>query len=539
MSLGEVVRVAAARYGDTPVYVTKEKGVLSYAQLDRLSDSVAAGLAERGIRVGDVVAMLLGSGPEYAVAYAAAAKLGAVTAGVNDRLSSIERSRCLAVVRPRLVIAPAGANPLSGGRDASTLTDSCEIVEVDTEVAHEEMLGELRATSEVPELEEDPERAVAIVFTSGTTGTPKGAVFGGRQLDAVSQADGMMRWGAGGRQLSTTPFSHVGYMTKLPQAIRSGGTTYVMKRWNATEALELAERHRVTTLGGIPTQMELMLRHEGFSGADLSSVKLVVLGGGPSTAALVREARERLGVPVVVRYTCTEAGVGTGTDPDGPPEDAEQTVGRARHGVEVTVRDESDRALGVGEVGQVCLRSAGVMSGYYLDPDATAAAVTTDGAVRTGDVGFLDDRGRLHLTGRSKEMYVRGGYNVYPLEVEAALVDHPQVAHVAVSPRRDSLMGEIGVAIVVVRQGSDAPSLESLREHARGRLASYKLPEDVVVVPELPRTPVEKIDRRALADLVRKGQSNLAGSEPVDESGGDGREGAAGAGGAAAEEPSR
>jgi len=508
MSLGDVVREAAARYGDAPVYVTTDHGAFSYAQLDRLSESVASGLSERGVGIGDVVAVLVGSGPAYAVAYAGAAKLGAVAAGVNDRLSPLERARCLALSRPRLVISPVGmsllpyAQDAHGAHGAGTLTDSSEIVEVDTEVAHDELLHELRGTKTTPELGEDLDRPVAIVFTSGTTGMPKGALFCGRQLDAISDADGQMQWGSGGRQLSPTPFSHVGFMTKFPQALRSGGTTFLMKRWNASEALELAERHRVTTLGGIPTQMALMLRHERFSVSDLSSVALVALGGGPCTAALVRESRERLGVPVVVRYTSTEAGIGTGTDPDSPPEDAEETVGRARPGVEVTVRDDSDRVLATGEVGEVCLRSAAVMSGYYLDEDSTAAVMTPDGALRTGDVGFLDARGRLHLTGRSKEMYVRGGYNVYPVEVEDALADHPQVAHVAVAPRPDPVMGEIGVAVVVARRGGEAPSLESLREHARRRLASYKLPEDVLVTDDLPRTAVEKIDRRALAGMV-------------------------------------
>jgi acyl-CoA synthetase (AMP-forming)/AMP-acid ligase II len=245
-----------------------------------------------------------------------------------------------------------------------------------------------------------------------------------------------------------------------------------------------------------------MLRHDRFESTDTSSVRMIAMGGGPSTAALVREARERFGVPVVVRYTCTEAGVGVGTAPDDPPEDAEETVGRARKGVELTVRSDDDRPLPVGELGHVCLRSPAVMHGYWRNPEATAAVFTADGAVRTGDLGFIDERGRLHLSGRSKEMYVRGGYNVYPLEVENVLADHPGVAHVAVIPRLDAVMGEIGVAVVVARRRGDAPSLEALRQHARGRLASYKLPEAVVVVDELPRTAMEKIDRNALGAIV-------------------------------------
>ncbi len=142
------------------------------------------------------------------------------------------------------------------------------------------------------------------------------------------------------------------------------------------------------------------------------------------------------------------------------------------------------------------------MARYHRDPEATAAVFTADGAVRTGDLGHLDDRGRLHLSGRSKEMYVRGGYNVFPLEVEDVLSDHPGVAHVAVAPRVDPVMGEIGVAVVVARSGAAVPTLESLRDHARSRLAAHKLPEAIVLTDELPRTAMEKIDRRVLAEMV-------------------------------------
>jgi acyl-CoA synthetase (AMP-forming)/AMP-acid ligase II len=506
--LGDVIGEAAARYGDTPVYVSPDATALSYRALDELSDDVAAGLQARGVRSDDVVALVLPSGPAYAVAYAAAAKIGAVTAGVNDRLSPPERRRCLAVARPRLVVT---TKQLALETVLSEVPEVRDVAEIDPAAGPDALFDELRAsrtshpsgtaagTGPPPS---DPDRAVAIVFTSGTTGEPKGAVFTWRQLEAIGDVDGGGRWGNGGRGLSSTSFAHLGYMTKMPQALRGGGTTYIMGRWSAGDALEMVERHRITALGGIPTQVALMLRHDRFESTDTSSVRMIAMGGGPSTAALVREARARFGVPVVVRYTCTEAGVGVGTAPDDPPEDAEETVGRARAGVELTIRADDDRRLPAGELGHVCLGSPAVMHGYWRDPDATAAVFTADGAVRTGDIGYVDERGRLHLSGRSKEMYVRGGYNVYPLEVENVLADHPGVAHVAVVPRLDPVMGEIGVAVVVPRHPDDAPTLDALREHGRSRLAAYKLPEAIVVAGELPRTAMEKIDRTALGALV-------------------------------------
>jgi acyl-CoA synthetase (AMP-forming)/AMP-acid ligase II len=500
--LDAIVRQAGSRHGDAALYVAPDGGVLTYTALDALSDEVAAGLVARGVRAGDVVALLLPTGPAYAVTYAAAAKVGALSAGVNDRLSAPERRRCLAVARPRLVVASA---ELADDTGIGALAEIGDVVEVDEHAEPGAVLTELRAGGggAVPVLAPDPDRAVAVVFTSGTTGEPKGAVFAGRQLSAIGDIDGGGRWGNGGRGLSSTSFAHLGYMTKLPQALRGGGSTFLMSRWSAGEALEMVERHRVTTLGGIPTQVALMLRHERFAATDTSSVRMIAMGGGPSTAALVRDARSGFGVPVVVRYTCTEAGVGVGTAPDDPPEDAEDTVGRARAGVELTVRDDDDRPLPDGELGHICLRSAAAMTGYWRDPEATAAVFTADGAVRTGDLGFLDAQGRLHLAGRTKEMYVRGGYNVYPLEVENVLSDHPDIAHVAVVPRADPVMGEIGVAVVVALVAGRPPSLESLRTHGRSRLAAYKLPEALVVTTELPRTAMEKIDRNALGALVR------------------------------------
>jgi acyl-CoA synthetase (AMP-forming)/AMP-acid ligase II len=221
------------------------------------------------------------------------------------------------------------------------------------------------------------------------------------------------------------------------------------------------------------------------------------MGGGPATPALVREARQRFRAPVAIRYSCTEAGIGIGTAFDAPSEDAEVSVGRPHAGVDLELRDAVD---GVGEV---CLRSAAVMDGYWRAPGLTAEVLTADGFVRTGDLGWIDDAGRLRLAGRAKEMYVRGGYNVYPMEVEAVLATHPAIAAVAVAPRPDRVMGEIGVAVVVPRDRSRPPGLDELRTFAADHLATYKLPEAMVITDALPLTAMEKLDRRTLASLVR------------------------------------
>lgn len=498
--LDELSNEAAKRFGDATAYVSAGGWGVSYSDLDRLSDEAAVGLARRSIASGDVVALAMPSVPDYVVAYLATAKLGAITCGVNDRLSKLERAAVLSVAHPRLVLATPGTVPDGPPNGA-------ELVEVDPADHVDGILTGVRQRGESPPpLPSDPDRAVAIVFTSGTTGTPKGAVFANRQLAAIAGVDVGERWGGGGRTLAGTSFAHLGFMTKLAGALRSGGTAFLVNRWRAAEALELTERHRLTQIAGIPTQVALMLQVPDFDMRDCSSVRLVVMGGGPSTGALVRDARAGFAVPVCVRYSCTEAGIGVGTDPGDPDEDAELSVGRARPGIELTVRDEEGRPVPPGQVGQVCLRSAAVMSGYYRDPEATSAAFTADGAVLTGDLGWVDDKDRLRLVGRTKEMYVRGGYNVYPMEVEGVLAEHPLVAEVAVVPRVDPVMGEIGVAVVVPRStpgaSTAAPELGDLRAFAAPRLAAYKLPEGIMVVDALPRTPMEKVDRPALMETL-------------------------------------
>lgn len=490
--LAATLREAAQRSRDDAAYVTADGWSLSYAALDRCSDEVAAGLLARGIELGDVVSLVFPSGPEYLVTYLAAAKVGAITAGVNDRLTPSERATVLTRAAPRLVVSSPQLAP--SGHDVVTVTPA---------TSADDLLAPLRVPDHAPPpLADDPDRPVAIIFTSGTTGIPKGAVYGNRQLAFITQTDVGNAWGGGGRGFSGTSFAHLGFMTKLAGNLRRGGVTFIMPRWSARGSLELLERERMTTVAGVPAQLALMLREPDFDDFDLSSVQFIVVGGGPITPGLAEEARERFGARLATRYSCTEAGIGLGTAFDDPDEDAVISVGRPHAAVELRLLDDDDRDVATGEVGAVCLRSPAVMTGYWRDADATSAAFTKDGFVRTGDLGWLDDHGRLRLVGRSKEMFVRGGYNVYPVEVEAVLSNHPAVAAVALVPRPDAVMGEVGVAVVVPRDIDSPPSLDDLREFSRDRLAAYKLPEELRVVEALPLTAGEKVDRRALAGMV-------------------------------------
>lgn len=465
--LGRVVTEAARRFGERPALVPDGGTPVTYAELHARSDAVAAGLAAAGVGERAVVALVHRSDVDWVVTAAAVSKLGAVCAGVNPRLTGPEREAVLGQLAPDLVVADGDVADLH------------------------------RDEAPPPAPPPDPDRPTNVVFTSGTTGEPKGAEFREAQVEAITAIDlgaAAGGWGGGGPMLAATQFAHVGFSTKLPWYLRTGSTIHVLERWRAADALRIIAAERIPSIGGVAAQIGLLLRVPEIDELDLSAVRTIVVGGGPSPAALVEEARRRFGAAYSIRYSSTESGgVGTGTAFDADNEEALHTVGRPRPGVEVRV-DPATSALE--------LRSPAMMRGYWRDPARTAAAFTTDGWLRTDDLASIDERGLVRLHGRATDMYIRGGYNVHPAEVEAVLLAHPGVAQVAVVPRADAVMGEVGVAVVVAADPTAPPALDDLRAFAAERLAAYKLPEALVVRDELPLTTMDKVDRRRLAAEV-------------------------------------
>jgi acyl-CoA synthetase (AMP-forming)/AMP-acid ligase II len=512
----DVLRAAAEEYGDAEAYVepatsSSPRRHLTFSEWDRASDGAAGLLAQRGVGRGAVVCLYVPSSVDYMVGYAAAVRLGAVTSGINPRLgpreitSILDRTRpAVTVVDPKLTLPPGPAGHLL---DLESLAQSAD--------------GP--PPRRFPVL--DPSDPVAVVWTSGTTGLPKGAVFDHDNLRAVAAGTDVLSE-PGDRRLSPLPFAHVGSMTRLWDEAAHGITTVITPSpWQASEAVAILAAERITVAQGVPTQWALVLAEPGLGDADLSALRIVGTGASRVPPELVEALGRRFGVPIVVRYTTTEASLGTGTRRGDPPSVVATTVGRPVPGVELEITDDAGRRSGSGEVGRVRLRSGAVMRGYWagpprgpghdgleLDRAATGSVLDDDGWLTTGDFGFVDTDGNLHLAGRANELYIRGGYNVYPAEVEDVLGRHPGVEAVAVLGVPDPVLGEVGVAVVVLTSQAPADQarlLSQLRDLVTAILADYKAPDRLVVTDALPLTPMMKVDKRALA--ARLAQPSGAG----------------------------
>ena len=473
----------------------------TYAELDAASERLAAGLARRGAGHGARVAVLAGNRAETVAVLFACAKLGAILLPLNARLAAPELAY-------QLDHAEADALLVGAGHEAAA---DAALAEARVRPARRALTWEgLTAWSDDPPLagpgpaDDDP---LLLMYTSGTTGRPKGALLThancfwtnvslDRTID-VTTSDVV---------LQVLPQFHVGGWNVQPLLAWWKGATVVLEPgFDAGRALELIEARQVSTMMGVPATYLFMAQHERFADTDLSSLRQAVVGGAPMPEALLRTYLDR-GVALVQGYGLTEAAPNVlGL----PPEEAPRKLGYAGKPyphVEVALRDTSTGAVvrGAG-TGELCVRGPNVFAGYWRDPDATAAAVDADGWLATGDVAERDAEGCYRIRDRTKDMYVSGGENVYPAEVEAVLHDHPAVADVAVLGVPDERWGEAGLAAVVPADGATLDPT-ALREHCVARLAKFKVPREFVAVDELPYSGVNKVRKAELARRLGVGR---------------------------------
>jgi acyl-CoA synthetase (AMP-forming)/AMP-acid ligase II len=397
---------------------------ISFADLDKLSDEAAAGLAFRGVLPGDVVALALPTVPEFPICYLAAVKIGAIVAGLNPRWPPGVLAQLAELLRPAVTVAPFGL-------DAGPGPDG-ELVRITPAKDGRTVLAGLRR-NEVPPppLPPDPVRPMVIAFTSGGGGHPRGAVFGVSQLDAIRAAEAGDRWGGrlGNSVLTAMPFAHYTLMTRLPAILQLGQAHYLMRSWRAQDIPRLAAAVGANQVSALPGQLTELVRSTpntpsaesatapaagdgvpgdpgaGDAGSALQSIELVVTGDAAPPSGLVHALRARFGCGIKVRYGCAEAGLGLSTCADDSAAEVDGFVGTPAPGVTLVLRDGSGHDVRSGGTGEVLLRSAACMSGYWNEPQASVAAFTRDRFVRTGDRGRLDEDGRLVLAGRIEREY--------------------------------------------------------------------------------------------------------------------------------------
>jgi acyl-CoA synthetase (AMP-forming)/AMP-acid ligase II len=487
----------------------------TFADLGEQVYRCAAAMIASGVQRGDRVAVWAPNGHRWVMAALGAVTAGATLVPVNTRYKGDEAGWILGKSGARLLLVDNGflghdylamlrqaAPDLPGLGEIITLNDAGELAWpqfLDRALA----VPRSRVLARAAEVTEDD--LSDMFFTSGTTGRPKGVMTGHGQnlrvFDAWAAGVGLR---PGDRYLLVNPMFHTfGYKAGVLACVMRGATMLPQPVFDAGEALRLIAEERVTVLPGPPTLYASILDHPARPGRDLSSLRLAVTGASVVPVALVERMRAELFPEVVIAYGLTEScGTVTVGDPNTDPETMSRTVGRPIEGTEVIIGGPDGCPLPAGEAGEVLVRGYNVMHGYFGDPEATAAAIDPRGWLHTGDVGTLDAEGNLRITDRLKDMFVVGGFNAYPAEIEQAITRHEKVSEAAVVGVPDERLGEVGLAYVIPRPGT-APTEEEIIAFCRERLANFKVPRAVRIVGDLPRNAAGKVLKFALRDEAR------------------------------------
>ncbi|HUC37752.1 MAG TPA: FadD3 family acyl-CoA ligase [Acidimicrobiales bacterium] len=516
MSIPSLLEASATGFAGREAIVDGETR-LTYEGLAEQARAVGAALVSSGIEPGDRVAIWAFNCLEWVASALGAWEAGAVVVPVNTRFKGKEAADILVRSGARLLVTVTdflGVDYVELLRSAGVALPSLETVVVasgpGTDGA-ESWAGFLARAGEGERAETQrrsrtlgPDDASDILFTSGTTGAPKGVVqTHGRTLRVATDWVAMTGLRAGDRYLMVNPYFHMfGLKAGILACVAAGATMLPEPVFDVGRVLGRVEAEQVTVLPGPPTLYQSILDHPGRAEHDLSSLRVAVTGAADIPVELIRRVRLELPFSLVITgYGLTEAGTASATSPEDDAETVATTVGRPRPGFELCVVDDEGHEMTGGRPGEILLRGGSVMSHYLDDPEATAEAFTSDGWLRTGDLGALDQAGCLRIVGRSKDMFTVGGFNVYPAEVENYLLEHEAVGQVAVIGVPDERLGEVPMAFVVPRPGA-AASPQELTEWARGRMANYKVPRAFEMVDELPLTATGKVHKVALRERV-------------------------------------
>ena len=488
-NLADLLTTSAGAFAGR-VAVKREERELTYAALDAMTARVAGLLRAKGVRPGDRVAIMLPNVEYFAMCYYGALRAGAAVVPMNVLLKEREVAFYLGDSGAKVLF---GSKAFAHAAHAGAEQTDAECVLV--EPGHFEAM--LDRCVSVPEVaERDPRDTAVILYTSGTTGTPKGAELTHDNLLRNTETS-VDVFGTDERSvtLGALPLFHAfGQTCALNATIAVGGCLTLIPRFDGATALEIIERDGVTIFEGVPTMYAAMLHSPRAADTDVSTLEVCVSGGAAMPVELMRGFEERFGCTVLEGYGLSE----TSPVASFNRRDRERkpgSIGLPLDGVEMRVVAADGHEVAQGDVGEIAIRGHNVMKGYWRRPDATAEVLDADGWLRTGDMGRVDDDGYFFVVDRKKELVIRGGYNVYPREIEEVLYEHPAVREAAViGIPHDDLGEEVGAA-VALKAGAHA-SAADLRAFVKDRVAAYKYPRHVWLVDDLPKGPTGKILKR-------------------------------------------
>lgn len=487
---------------------------MTYQEAWDESAALAASLKQLGIQKGDKVAVCLPNWHEFVITYLAIAHIGAIIVPFNTRYRQEE---------VEYILRNSEAKAAFFTKEFGGVSHLEQFIQAKKQVPALDMLITVRFHQEgLPRYDElidrgrkepfigeaiTPKQDVfSILYTSGSTGAPKGAMLTHANFVETGVITAQeMKCTEQDVFLVAVPVFHVfGMVPSIMTTIAARARMVLMEEYKAKRALEIIEKEKITVKHGVPTMFILELNHPEFANYDLSSLRTGLIAAAPCPEEIVKRIRKQMGCEIIVAYGLSETSATfTLTSFDDDDATRAETVGRVAPGAEVKVVDHERNEVPAGEVGEVACRGFGVMKGYYNMPEKTAEDLDHEGWLYTGDLGTLDEKGYLRIIGRKKELIIRGGYNIYPREIEELYYKHPSVMEVAVIGLPDTVLGEVSCVCIKLKEKA-AVSEQELLDYIRPQVADYKVPDRILIVDELPMTASGKIKKVALQEQMKK-----------------------------------
>ena len=508
-TIPDLIGLQAKVFTSKPCLIT-EKDTLSFKELDVISSNIATHLMQLGLNQGDRVALWAPNMNEWVLAAVGAQKAGGVIVPINTRMKGKEAAYILNNSQAKILFSvkqflDTNYFDLLQGESLPHLKYQIALDDVEPLSGQVSFLSLRKSRLDIGLPKIQPEDIADIIFTSGTTGKPKGVISThGQNIKVFNYWSTYIGLHEDDQYLIVNPFFHTfGYKAGWLASIMRGATAYPFAVFDADKIIQTIARDKISMLPGPPTLYQSILNSKKLNQLDISSLRLGVTGAASIPVQLIKDMKERLGFETVITaYGLTEStGVVTMCTPNDDYETIATTSGCVIDGVEVKCVDGEGNKVPADEPGEILVRGYNVTQGYFNNPEATREAIDKDGWLHTGDIGILDNRGYIKITDRSKDMFIVGGFNAYPAEIENILCDHPAISQAAVIGIADERMGEVAKAFIVLKPNHNVMN-EELLDWSKANMANYKVPRQIEFVEELPTNAAGKVMKYLLRSAV-------------------------------------